>query len=341
MKKKILVFILLIVGLFVITGCGDKDENDNKANKKTYKIGETVETDIAKFKLLGAKYTFALNNGVGDVFATPKEYDASKDAHNPYVAAKGHTLAYIYFSIENTDRTSINLDFYRTSLEKVKYDKKEYGDLNKSRTIVKSKSLDNINWDSYSGTNLLLQAGTKTYFRAYIDVPTEVKDLEDTIEVIITLPASDGKNKEFSFVVTKEDRESYKGEEITEELAIKNLNRKPGKAYFEERLSTYAAVTGDKIKTNINGKKFNVTEIGEGGTWTGTWTFENSGKIYEGGNKYATRYVNQRTWKVEGDKLSLSWVGSTGVHTNKCDVMEVREGVYLLVENNEIFGILY
>ena len=102
-----------------------------------------------------------------------------------------------------------------------------------------------------------------------------------------------------------------------------------------------ASINGDEIKTSIEGKKYNVTTIGDG-TWQGTFTFETSGKIFEGGNKYATGYVNQRTWNISGNILNLSWVNGKGeTKTESYEVKKVKDGVYLLVTDNKVTGILY
>ena len=104
MKKKIILSLLVIVTLFAMTGCG---KNNNSG--KTYSLGDTVKTDIISFKLTAGEFTYALVNTNGDEFAMPKEYNAEVDNKNPYVAAKGHTLAAFTFYVENLDRSSIDI----------------------------------------------------------------------------------------------------------------------------------------------------------------------------------------------------------------------------------------
>lgn len=336
MKKKIILSLFVFLSLFMITGCG-KDGNSSEKHS----LGDTVKTDIVSFKLVTGKFTYALVNTNGDEFATPKEYNAEQDNKNPYVAAKGHTLASFTFYLENLDRSSIDIGgSFNSKFGSIKYGKDSYGDTNDSKVVFKASSEDNLNWKSYSSGNILLQAGEKGYYRAYIDIPTDVENLDDTMELTIYLPTSKDKTESFTFVVSKEDRETYK-EEISEEAAIKNLNKKIVQEYFNNKLTNYSSITGDEIKTSIEGKKFNVTTI-DGGTWQGTFTFETSGKIYEGGNKYATGYVNQRTWNISGNILNLSWVNGKGeTKTESYEVKKVKDGVYLLVTDNKVTGILY
>ena len=92
MKNKILLIVVAIAMLFTITGCGKTE---------TYKLGDTVETDVVKIQLLGAKYTYALNRTMDSEYGLPKEYNADEDNGNPYVAGKGNTLASFEFYIEN------------------------------------------------------------------------------------------------------------------------------------------------------------------------------------------------------------------------------------------------
>lgn len=337
MKKKILLGLLVFVALFTITGCG---KNNNSTKK--YSLGDTVKTDIISFKLTAGEFTYALVNTNGDEFAMPKEYNAEVDNKNPYVAAKGHTLAAFTFYVENLDRSSIDIGgSFNSKFGSITYDKENYGDNNDSKVKFKSTSDDNLNWESYSSDNILLQAGEKKYFRAYIDIPTDVKSLDDTMELTIYLPTSEDKTEAFTFVISEDDRNNYKGEEISEDVAIKNLNKKVVQEYFNSHLNEYSSITGDEIKSYIEGKKFNATTLGSG-TWQGTFTFETSGRIYEGGNKYAVGYTNNRTWNISENNLNLSWVNSKGeTKTTSYEVKKVKDGVYLLVVDNKVSGILY
>lgn len=336
MKKKILLIILIIVGVFTITGCGNNSKNTSKENT----LGDTVKTDRISFKLIASKYTYALVNSNNDEFATPKEYDANEDNNNPYVASKGHTLAAFTFCLENLDRASVDIGgFSNSDFTVVKYDNETYGHSSESKTIFKATSDDNLTWKKYDSSNILIKAGEKKYFRAYIDIPVDIKNLDEKIELIVKLPNSEDKTDSYTYIVSKEDR-NYK-EEIPEEVAIKNYDKKVVREYFAENKDKYSTLKADEIKSTIEGKKYNVVSYSNG-TWKGTFTFENSGKIYEGGNSYAIGYVNKRTWAISGDNLNLSWVTSKGeTKTTSYEVRKVKDGVYLLLSDNDASGILY
>ena len=344
MKKKILFILTLLFVLVGIVGCGDKKNTDEekKDEKKYYSLGDIVETDIARFQLHAGQFAYALENSVNNNYALPKEYDPADELNNPYVAAKGHTLVAFTFYIENLDRASLNIGgSFNGKFITVSYKNKQYGTSHDQIAVFKGESENALSWSSYSSSNLLIHPGEKLYYRSYIDMPVDVKDLNDTVELTVYLPTSENKNKEFTFRVSDENRKNYKGIEITEEVAIKNLNYQAAKDYFNNNLSKYRTLTGSEIKTAIEGTKFNVTEIGNG-TWKGTFTFEKSGKIFEGGNKYATGYVNKRTWKINKDLLVLSWVNDKGnTFSTPNEVRFVKDGVYLLLSNGNISGILY
>lgn len=333
MKKKILLSLLIVISIFAITGCG---KDGDSSNTKNYSLGDVVETDILKFKLIAGEYTYALVNTNNDDFASPKEYDASTDNRNPYVASKGHTYAAFTFYVENLDRSSVEFGgSFNSNFTSVEYGGEKYND----NASFKAKSEDNLNWSSYSSSNVLLLAGKKEYYRAYVDISTDVKNLDDTLELTIYLPTSEGKNKAFKYVISEEDRNNYKGEEITLDVAIKNFKKKVVKEYFSNHLEEYIALNGNEIKTIIDGNKFNVSENG----WEGTFTFENSGRIYErSDNGYAVGYTNNRTWYISENKLTLSWVNSKKeTKSTVCEVKKIQDGVYLLLENGEPFGIIY
>lgn len=339
MKKKILLGLLVFVALFTITGCG---KNNNSSKK--YSLGDTVKTDIISFKLTAGEFTDALFYTYGDEFAMPKEYNAEHDNKIPYFAKEGHTFAAFTFYIENLDRSSINIGGSSNSkFCSITYDKENYGYNNDFEVKFKSALDDDLDWEIYSSYDILLKAGEKKYFRAYIDIPTDVKSLDDTMELTIYLPTSENKTEAFTFVISEDDRNNYKIEEISEDVAIKNLNKKVVQEYFNRHLNEYSSITGDEIKSYIEGEKFQVS-LGttDTGIWQGTFTFETSGRIYEGGNMYAVGYTNNRNWNISENILNLSWVNRKGeTKTTPYEVKKVKNGVYLLVVDNKVSGILY
>lgn len=340
--KKIL---SIVLSAAILAGCssgGTASSLTNSSAKqnvesKQYSLGDTVETDIARFQLIAAKYSYALENVVDNHYGEPKEYDASTDSRNPYVASKGDTLAAFTFCLEDLDRGE--LDFSKTNEAfTITYNNNEYS----SETQFIAKSNDNIQWEQYDSTNVLLFSGEKEYIRAYMTIDTDVENLDDSMELTVKLPTSEGEEKSFTYSVSAEDRDDYKGEEISEDDAIQNITEDIGEEYFNNHLNDYASMTGEEINSAIEEKKFNAVELESYGHWKGTFKFESSGKIYEGGNKYAEGYTNNRTWQISGDNLILSSTVSNGeTETDTYTVKKVRDGVYLLIEDNKIGGILY
>ena len=331
--KKIILYFLLVCSLLMITGCGKEETKENKKNKD-YKLGEVVETDVARVQLISGDYSYALSR-TGDDRGIPKEYDPTNDDNNPYVAAKGNTLVAFTFFLENLDRSSIDLagSFNDTFIE-VEHDGKKYS--NEIEFVVESE--DYLNWESHSSMNILLMAGKKNYYRAYMNIETDVIDFKSDVKIIFHLPSSNGKTKKFTYNVTQSDRENFSGVEITLDTAKKNFRNKISNQYFAERMDTYTKLTGDEITTILKGVKYNVSVDG----WDGTYKFEESMKIYEGGNAYATGYTNKKKWKVDGDILVLSWTSSKGqTYYDNVEVYTVEEGIYLFVNEGKPFGIIY
>lgn len=331
MKKKIILISLILISLFVITGC-------NKESSEKYALGDTVKTDIASLKLLAGKYTYAVVSSITDNYGMPKEYDEQEDSRNPYVAAKGHTLASFTFVIENLDRASIDI---AESLGSINYNNKSYGNSSEYATVYLAESVDYLNWERITSKNLILLSGEKRYIRAYIDIPVDVDSLDDSMNLTFYLPKSDNSTEPFTFVISKEDRDNYKIEELTDDAAVKNFDKDVVQEYFTKKIDSYTVLNGEEINTTIKGRKFNVTEV-DVGSWTGTFTFETSGKIYEGGNKYAVGYANRRSWKISEDTLYLSSITqSNQTNTRPYQVRKISDGRYLLVNENEARGILY
>ncbi len=213
MKKTILLLLTLTLCL-TICSCGSKKEADTPENKigdavseaetSKNKIGDTVSTDILEFTLDDATFAIALSNTMSlqsvSNYGAPKEYDAEKDANNPYVASKGHSLAYVSFTLNNIDRRSINIRNFVT----VKYGDSIYND---DMKFIADRSWGEIDWSGYSMANILLETGTKTSYRGYIDIPVEAKP-DDYFELTLALPTSAGKTTKFTFGVTPEDRDA-------------------------------------------------------------------------------------------------------------------------------------
>lgn len=322
MKKKIFIGLFMLVVLFGLTGCG---------NGETYKLGGVVESDILKLTLNKAQFAIALENTNGEEYATPKEYDADGDENNPYVAAKGHTYVAFTFTVENLDRSSVEFGgSFNDDFASVKYNGKKYTE----EVIFKAEAENILDWKSYDSSNVLLLTGETMMYRAYIDIPVDVENLDDTFELTFYLPTSNGGTQEFTFVVTKEDRDNLADEEIPFEVALTHFTHKKGIAYFTNHYQEYEVVSSSELENVILSKKYNV-QMATSGSWIGTFKFEESGRIYENSsNGYAVGYVNNRTWKIEGDKIIISSNPSgKNVKSYTCEMRKIEDGIYLLIND--------
>lgn len=183
----------------------------------TYSVGDTVETDLVRLTLSDSALAIALNNslpvGTGfnienDYFC-PREYVAEEDADNAFVAPKGSTLVFYELLIENLDRDYLELDssfgsdndfvtvtYDGTTYSGDDFEEKEYG---WSVRDVEGEQ----DWDSSPVSNILAGVGEKDLFRGYAEAPFEPESLEDSFEIIFSLPTSDGSFESFTFVVNE------------------------------------------------------------------------------------------------------------------------------------------
>ena len=331
MKKKILLCLFSIICILGLTGCG-KNANQKLEESKKYKLGESVESDILKLTLNKAELAVALYDS--DVyFGTPKEYNTSEDAKNSYVAPKGHTFVAFTFKMENLDRTQRNFN-NNTS---VQYKDNTYE--KKAQPLAYSNN--NVVWKKYELSNIisiLLEAGETKFYRAYIDIPTDADNLEDTFELTFYLPTSDNsKEKKFTYRVTKEDRDKLVEEEIPLDLALSNFELKNVRDYFKSHYAEYEIINANQINDIISNKNFNVVEVPETGIWKGTYNFESSGKIYQiVHGDVDIGYTNNMTWKIDGNNLIISSNPSGKNVKNKTYEMRKINGTeyYLLIRDN-------
>ena len=338
MKKKVIIIIIavlliltLLVGLIIII----KGRNSFNDSKKIMGLGDVAETDVSRLTLVHSQLCIALNNATSETeMFKPKEYDSTKDLQNPYVASKGHTLVSFTIKIENLDRGSLNLaGNFNPDFTQVKYNEKKYN----SKAIIKAKSKDNITWEKYNSDNILLLAGETYYYRGYIDIETDA-NLEDVFEISFYLPNSKGKTEKFDFNITKNDLDNFVEPEISLHDALTNFDKDIGFNYIEKHCSEYELLKGTDINEALKGKKFNVIEKEKGlGTWTGTFMFQEDGRIQEGGNKYVLPYSNKRTWKIENDSLICTATPSQNTKTVSGEVRRIVDSnnVYYLAFNGE------
>ena len=331
MKKAISLF-LIVVTCLSFAACG-KSGGDSSYHK----LGETVSTDIFEFTLNAAEFTIALNNVNDDNRFTPKEYDAADDANNPYVAAVGHTYAAFSYTVKCLDRSSS--EFNSGSFATVKYDGKKYSSMKDGAYFLyEDQMYKDVNgnlktekageWYSNNSSNLLLQPNEKETHRAYVELNTEVKDLTADVEITFKIPNSEGKKEEFTYLVTAADRENYTKPEIemSLEVALATFTNDSSIAYFAEHMNEYAAISGEDAASILPNKKWNVSyKVKDSHSWTGTFRFDETGKI-----KDDYGYVNNRTWKIDGNTIIID-----GKYN--CEMKKVADKTYLLVNEGEPF----
>ena len=162
--KKILSLLLALVLCLSLCACG------GETSKETYHLGDTVSTDIFEFTLNEATFAYALNNVKGENFFAPKEYNATNDKDNPYVADTGKTFIAITYTITNTGRTTTQ--FYKGGFFTAKYNGKTYPAIGVLTLNASNKS-----------DNVLVEAGATESNRAYAEISVDVENLTDAFRV--------------------------------------------------------------------------------------------------------------------------------------------------------------
>ncbi len=215
--KKALALLLALVMCLSLAACGGESQEiiETEAPQTseiettapqitTYKIGDTVSTDILEFTLDSATLAIALSNVLDDTYCEPKEYNPQDDANNPLVCGKGHTYAAFTYTVSNLDRTSYNgkLPFisaeYKGVISNKQVDGAEFAaDKNEWITTGNNPTSPVYSW------YFVLSVGEERTFRSFIDVPIEADSLSDEFSLIIDLPSSDGFTS-FTFIIPKQ-----------------------------------------------------------------------------------------------------------------------------------------
>lgn len=212
MKKLLKVLLLTTTAILTIglMGCGPQQTPEPA---QTYNVGETVETDIVAFTLDRAELAIAVKNSrgfgaseapdgpAGGDFFLPKEYDATDDASNPFVAPKGHTLVSVTFTAENLDRASIDL-FHHNKTAAITYNGQSFAE-DEMELELGAENTNGEGWKSCVGLgNILLSAGKSSSYKAYFDIPVETEDLSSPFEITINLPTSNGETQSFTYSIS-------------------------------------------------------------------------------------------------------------------------------------------
>lgn len=178
----------------------------------TYKLGDTVSTDLVEFTPTNIQFAIALNSSVpfgNDItiednhYLQPKEYNAEEDAKNPYVASKGNVIVAIEVTTNNLDRNSLDLDEFGGPHDffTVEYDGTVYTEADKVENGYYTIPEDHRSVSGRTVANLYLGSKGPEIHRGYFELPFEPASLDDPMKVTFTLPNSDGTKTSFVFEI--------------------------------------------------------------------------------------------------------------------------------------------
>lgn len=345
MKKYLALFLSLVL-LVGFCAC-DKDTDiaaENNKSSQTYSIGDTVETDILSITLTNAQFAIKLNGSasgtldqiqsgqtkLADAYFTAEEYNPETDAGLAYVAAKGHTYVAIEYFAKNLDRASVEFDgSFNPQFIAVEYAGNSYpGESNYG-----CRSENGFKWERFNSDNVLLIAGEEYHYRCYVDISTDVEDLNDDFYLTLSLPTSGGKTQDFTFLVRAEDRAVAEEQGMSLDEAIYSFTEAEGQDYFKEHMNEYATLSGDEIVNAVKNHKWNIVKKLSYGSWTGAYKFEESGRIQETIPGIGTGYYNDCTWSVDGDHLILDG-------EEICQVRKINNNTYLLILDGIPYAIM-
>ena len=217
--------IALTLAALPAVGCAKQGANDgasddspsqeppasSEAQPATVAIGETVSTDIVELTLDRAEFATALYNGIsteavlGQIpvdeveLGLPKEYGASADADNPYVAPVGHVLVAYTVTVSNLDRTARDLDEWSSSdFITLTYSNQELTADKKETVLIIS-----ADGSLYSSPvlNLPLAASDTSTFRRYAEFAIEPEALTDPFRLTFSLPNSQDEKERFTYQI--------------------------------------------------------------------------------------------------------------------------------------------
>lgn len=180
--KKVLSMFLALVMCLSLCACG--------GNTVIYAMGDSVETDSARLTLNNAKFAIALNNSTANhAYLEPKEYSATEDQKNPYVANDGAVLVYYDVMLSAIGRSSIDIN--NSDFAEVEYNGKKF--TAERDTCGNSKGTGNI----------LLLSGEEARVKGYFEIPIDA-DLTSDFEITFELPNGSEDTEKYTFSVDGE-----------------------------------------------------------------------------------------------------------------------------------------
>lgn len=215
MKKIINLIVMVLIITAIFSGCSlEKSKNMTNATEKTtisdaveettkeriyYNIGDTVSTEIVDFTLDRAELAIALNDDINDFshYFLPKEYDPKEVNPNSIIASKGHTFAFIEFTVKNNDRNSITVNRFKSS--NINFISAKYK--NAIGSTVTYGSRNNGSGFEFSSSDVFLQVGEECTYRCYVDIPIESENLNDEFELTFNIPEIYDEVKEITYLI--------------------------------------------------------------------------------------------------------------------------------------------
>ncbi len=223
--KKLLLILLALAMCVSMCACSKTDsQNENNStvensndessisepNVTYYHLGDTVSTDIVKFRLDDAAFAIALVNG-GEKGFTPKEYDPVEDQKNPFVAKKGQTFVFYEYTVENLDRAYQQM--HVGNFVTIEHNEQLYNTISRNKAIYYYKSCNHTDYFSKKqiiaepytwymnlfGEDVALNTGEKQSHRVCIELNTEIANLNDDFIITFSLPTSSGEKMSFSY----------------------------------------------------------------------------------------------------------------------------------------------
>lgn len=205
--RKIVAFAMALTMVITISACGAQKSDT------IYHVGDTVSTDVVEFTLDNAALALALENTMDENYGLPKDYDATEDAQNPYVAPTGTTFAAYGYTLKNLDRSSrtvslqgenVNVELDGKNYDLNSYDGQEWYEKN-IKEVARYLYEENLvltngqqvvenagEWMSTDLDSILLDSEQKESRRGYLVLPVETDNLDEAFYITFTLPTSDG-----------------------------------------------------------------------------------------------------------------------------------------------------
>ena len=225
MKRKILISLMVASLAIGIVGCGNstdvnsadaesestaEEESESSTDEVTYKLGETVSTDLADFTLDAATFSYYANANSASLCEPIDEDDGGI-----FVASLGHALVPLTFTINNKDRDHLNIGYmgdWKLCFTVI-YNGEEYPLNGFDLTYKPDGNTSGLNlsycavsfdggksFEKHDSSNEFQYSGEETY-RAVGVVSVDPESLDDSFELRVQVKNSAGEYEYFTYVV--------------------------------------------------------------------------------------------------------------------------------------------